>query len=149
MRAVVQRTNYSTVSVNGQETGKIDKGLTVLLGIKQGDTEKDVEYLMEKIVNLRIFSDQAGKMNRSLMDIGGEILLVSQFTLYGDVRKGRRPGFTEAALPELALPLYEYSVKFLEGLGVKVATGVFGADMLVRIDNDGPVTILLDSEKVF
>lgn len=149
MRAVVQRTVYSSVAVGGQETARINQGLMVLLGIKQGDTEKDAEYLMEKIVNLRIFSDEDGKMNLSLLNIGGEVLLVSQFTLYGDVRKGRRPGFSNAALPEIALPLYEYSVKFLEGLGVKVATGAFGAHMLVRIDNDGPVTILLDSEKVF
>ncbi len=149
MRAVIQRTTGSKVTVQGEITGQINRGLMVLLGIKKGDTEKEAEYMMDKIVHLRIFPDEEGKMNRSLIDNGGEILLVSQFTLYGDVRKGRRPGFSEAALPELALPLFEYSVKYLQDLGIKVATGIFGAEMLVRIDNDGPVTILLDSEKVF
>jgi len=149
LRAVVQRTTGSRVTVNDEETGRIEKGLMVLLGIKKGDTEKEAEYMMDKIINLRIFTDDEGKMNLSLLDIGGEILLISQFTLYGDARKGRRPGFSEAALPEIALPLYEYCVKYLQGLGVQTATGIFGADMMVTIDNDGPVTILLDSEKVF
>ncbi len=149
MRAVIQRTTGSKVTVQDEITGQIDRGLMVLLGVKKGDTEKEAEYMMEKIVNLRIFPDEEGKMNRSLIDMGGEILLVSQFTLYGDARKGRRPGFSEAALPELARPLFDYCVKYLRGLGITVATGIFGAEMLVRIDNDGPVTILLDSEKVF
>ncbi len=149
MRAVIQRTTGSKVTVENEITGQIAKGLMVLLGIKKGDTEKEAEYMMDKIVHLRIFPDEEGKMNRSLIDAGGEILLVSQFTLYGDVRKGRRPGFSDAALPELALPLFEYCCKYLQDLGIKVATGIFGAEMLVRIDNDGPVTILLDSEKVF
>ncbi len=149
MRAVIQRTIGSKVTVNDEITGEIKRGLMVLLGIKKGDTEKEAEYMMDKIVHLRIFPDEEGKMNRSLIDTGGEILLVSQFTLYGDARKGRRPGFSDAALPDLALPLFEYSVKYLEDRSIKVATGIFGAEMLVRIDNDGPVTILLDSEKVF
>ncbi|KUG03542.1 d-tyrosyl-trna(tyr) deacylase [hydrocarbon metagenome] len=149
MRAVIQRTIASKVTVEDEITGEIQKGSMVLLGIKRGDTEKEAEYLMDKIVHLRIFPDEEGKMNRSLIDVGGEILLVSQFTLYGDARKGRRPGFSDAALPELARPLFEYCVKYLQDLGIKVATGIFGAEMVVRIDNDGPVTILLDSEKVF
>jgi len=149
LRAVIQRTIASKVTVEDEITGEIQKGSMVLLGIKRGDTEKEAEYLMDKIVHLRIFPDEEGKMNRSLIDVGGEILLVSQFTLYGDARKGRRPGFSDAALPELARPLFEYCVKYLQDLGIKVATGIFGAEMVVRIDNDGPVTILLDSEKVF
>jgi D-tyrosyl-tRNA(Tyr) deacylase len=105
--------------------------------------------MMDKIINLRIFPDEEGKMNRSLLDMGGELLLVSQFTLYGDARKGRRPGFSEAALPKEAMALYKYSIDYLQDQGIRVATGVFGAEMLVKIDNDGPVTILLDSEKLF
>lgn len=149
MRAVVQRTKGSKVVADQKICGEIGSGFMVLLGIKRGDTEKEAQYIMDKIVNLRIFPDEEGKMNRSLLDMGGEILLVSQFTLYGDVRKGRRPGFSEAALPEEAKALYEYSIAYLEDQGIRVATGVFGADMLVKIDNDGPVTILLDSEKLF
>lgn len=149
MRSVVQRTKLSRVIVNGQETGKISKGLMVLLGIKKGDTEEDARYMMDKIINLRIFEDQEGKMNRSLLDVQGEILLVSQFTLYGDVRKGRRPSFIEAELPEAALPLFNYCLNYLQAQGVKVETGVFGADMQVDINNDGPCTILLDSERLF
>lgn len=149
MRAVIQRTKGSKVIVDNRTLGQIGLGLMVLLGIKQGDTAKDAEYMMDKIINLRIFPDEDGKMNRSLVNIGGEILLVSQFTLYGDARKGRRPGFSEAALPEEARALYEYSIDYLRGKGIGVATGEFGAEMLVKIDNDGPVTILLDSEKMF
>lgn len=149
MRAIVQRTNFSQVIVNDQETGRINKGIMVLLGIKKGDSESDARYIMEKIINLRIFEDQEGKMNRSLLDIQGEVLLVSQFTLYGDARKGRRPSFTEAELPEAALPLFNYCLNYLEDKQIKVETGVFGADMQVIIHNDGPCTILLDSEKLF
>lgn len=149
MRAVVQRTNHSRVAVEGEVKGEIYKGLTVLLGIKKGDNEKDAEYMMDKIANLRIFEDSEGKMNLSLLDIGGDILLVSQFTLYGDARKGRRPSFTEAEMPEKAQELFDYCVKILQGMGIKVETGVFGADMQVIIGNDGPCTILLDSERVF
>ena len=149
MRAVVQRTTGSRVLVNNQEIARIDKGLMVLLGIKKGDSNKDADYLMDKIINLRIFPDENGKMNLSLLDIGGEILLVSQFTLYGDVRKGRRPSFTEAELPDAALPLFEYCTVQLQKAGVNVQTGEFGADMIVEISNDGPCTILLDSARQF
>lgn len=149
MRAVVQRTNYSRVKVNGNIIGEINKGLMVLLGIKKGDSNKDGQYLMDKIVNLRIFPDEDGKMNRSLIEIEGEVLLVSQFTLYGDVRKGRRPSFTEAGLPEEALPLFNNCVSYLRELDIKVETGEFGAEMSLTIENDGPCTILLDSEKHF
>jgi D-tyrosyl-tRNA(Tyr) deacylase len=149
LRAVVQRTTGSRVLVNNQEIARIDKGLMVFLGIKKGDSNKDADYLMDKIINLRIFPDENGKMNLSLLDIGGEILLVSQFTLYGDVRKGRRPSFTEAELPDAALPLFEYCTVQLQKAGVNVQTGEFGADMIVEISNDGPCTILLDSARQF
>lgn len=146
---MVQRTIHSQVSVAGEVIGSIDRGLMVLLGVKKGDTLKDAEYIMDKIGNLRIFSDNEGKMNRSLLDINGEILMVSQFTLLGDTRRGRRPGFSDAALPETALPMFDYCVQYLRDMGIRVATGQFGADMQVSIENDGPVTILLDSEKLF
>lgn len=149
MRAVVQRSRASSVAVAGREIGSIEHGLVVLLGISQGDTPKEAHYIMNKIINLRIFPDGEGKMNRSLLDCGGEILLVSQFTLYGDARKGRRPSFIEAELPEKALPLFNYCVEYVKSQGVEVATGEFGADMLLTIQNDGPVTILLDSDKLF
>lgn len=149
MRAVVQRVSSSEVRVSGELRGRIERGLTVLLGIKRDDSEAEGNYLLEKIINLRIFPDEEGKMNRSLLDIEGEILLVSQFTLYGDARKGRRPSFTEAELPEAAEGLFEYCVDSLRRRGLRVETGVFGADMQLSIENDGPCTILLDSEKVF
>lgn len=149
MRAVVQRSLTSSVMVDGREVGQISRGLVVLLGICQGDSPKEAQYIMDKIINLRIFPDEDGKMNRSLMENGGEVLLVSQFTLYGDARKGRRPSFAEAELPDRALPLFNYCVEYVKSQGIQVATGEFGADMLVSIQNDGPVTILLDSEKVF
>jgi D-tyrosyl-tRNA(Tyr) deacylase len=149
LRAVVQRTTVSRVLVNNQEIARIDKGLMVLLGIKKGDSNRDADYLMDKIINLRIFPDENDKMNLSLLDIGGEVLLVSQFTLYGDARKGRRPSFSEAELPDAALPLFEYCVTLLRQDGVKVQTGEFGADMIVEISNDGPCTILLDSARQF
>ncbi|MEN6349537.1 MAG: D-aminoacyl-tRNA deacylase [Syntrophomonas sp.] len=149
MRAVVQRTNCSQVKVNGVTVGEIGIGLMVLLGIKKGDSIQEAGYLMDKIINLRIFPDDNGKMNRSLVEVGGEVLLVSQFTLYGDVRKGRRPSFTEAGLPEDAQPLFDYCVKYICERGLKVETGEFGADMVLTIENDGPCTILLDTEKQF
>jgi D-tyrosyl-tRNA(Tyr) deacylase len=149
MRAVVQRTMGSRVLVNNQEIARINKGLMVLLGIKKGDSTSDADYLMDKIINLRIFPDENDKMNLSLLDIGGEVLLVSQFTLYGDARKGRRPSFTEAELPDAALPLFEYCTAQLQQAGVNVQTGEFGADMIVEISNDGPCTILLDSVRQF
>lgn len=149
MRAVIQRTRHSKVLVDNEPKGEINHGLVVLLGVKKDDTKKDAEYIMEKIINLRIFADDEEKMNLSLKDINGEILLISQFTLYGDVRKGRRPSFTDAELPDKALEMFNYFVTLLEKKGIEVQKGVFGADMQLIIENDGPVTILLDSERQF
>jgi len=149
LRAVVQRTKHSRVSIGGLEKSHINHGLMVLLGIKQGDNAAAGEYLMDKIMNLRIFEDENGKMNRSLRDTDGDILMVSQFTLYGDVRKGRRPSFTAAELPETAQPLFDYCVEYVRAQGINIETGVFGANMQVDIENDGPCTILLDSERLF
>lgn len=149
MRAVIQRTIRSSVTSEGTETGRIGAGLTVLLGVGRDDDEKDVVYTADKILNLRIFEDEDGKMNQSLLQKGGEMLVVSQFTLYGDVRHGRRPSFTAAAPPDLANRLYEEFVQYVEKQGVRVATGVFQTEMVVSLDNHGPVTILLDSKKEF
>ena len=149
MRAVIQRTICSSVTSEGTETGRIGAGLTVLLGVGRDDDEKDVVYTADKILNLRIFEDEEGKMNQSLLQKGGEMLVVSQFTLYGDVRHGRRPGFTAAAPPDSANRLYEEFVQYVEKQGVRVATGVFQTEMVVSLDNHGPVTILLDSKKEF
>lgn len=149
MRAVVQRTIRSSVTSEGTETGRIGEGLTVLLGVGRDDDEKDVVYTADKILNLRIFEDEEGKMNQSLLQKSGEMLVVSQFTLYGDVRHGRRPSFTAAAPPDLANRLYEEFVQYVEKQGVRVATGVFRTEMVVSLDNHGPVTILLDSKKEF
>lgn len=134
--------------VDGQITGQIDTGLLVLLGVAKPDTAREVEYLVEKIANLRIFSDDAGKMNRSLIETGGALLVVSQFTLYGDCRKGRRPSFDSAAGAEQARELYEHFVSVAKGTGVRVETGVFQAMMAVSLTNDGPVTLILESEPV-
>lgn len=149
MRAVVQRTICSSVTSEGTETGRIGEGLTVLLGVGRDDDEKDVVYTADKILNLRIFEDEAGKMNQSLLQTGGEMLVVSQFTLYGDVRHGRRPSFTSAAPPDSANRLYEEFVQYVEKQGVRVETGIFQTEMVVSLDNHGPVTILLDSKKEF
>lgn len=149
MRAVVQRTIRSSVTSEGTETGRIGEGLTVLLGVGRDDDEKDVVYTADKILNLRIFEDEEGKMNQSLLQKGGEMLVVSQFTLYGDVRHGRRPSFTAAAPPDSANRLYEEFVQYVEKQGVRVATGIFQTEMVVSLDNHGPVTILLDSKKEF
>ena len=149
MRAVVQRTICSSVTSEGTETGRIGEGLTVLLGVGRDDDEKDVVYTADKILNLRIFEDEAGKMNQSLLQTGGEMLVVSQFTLYGDVRHGRRPSFTAAAPPDSANRLYEEFVQYVEKQGVRVATGIFQTEMVVSLANHGPVTILLDSKKEF
>jgi D-tyrosyl-tRNA(Tyr) deacylase len=149
MRAVIQRVSRAAVVVDNQTVGAIDQGLMILLGIARGDSDKDASYLAEKTAGLRIFADDAGKMNRSLEDIGGQILVVSQFTLLGDCRNGRRPGFAEAAPPEQADALYGIYVEALRSRGLKVATGVFRADMQVSMVNDGPVTMLLDSRKLF
>jgi len=149
MRAVVQRVKEGAVEIENREVGRIGQGLVILLGIGQNDQEKDAEYLAEKIANLRIFEDKQGKMNLSVQDINGQILVISQFTLYGDCKKGRRPSFISAALPEKAVKLYDYFVECIKNYGLKVETGEFQAMMLVKIYNDGPVTILLDSEKSF
>lgn len=149
MRAVVQRVRSASVSVNDETVGRIGRGLLVLLGVGRDDTDDDARYLSEKIVNLRIFDDDEGKMNLSVLDVGGSVLIVSQFTLYGDCRRGRRPSYTESAPPELAKRLYEYFVDVTRGHGLEVQTGIFAARMLVTLENDGPVTILLDSKKVF
>ena len=145
MRAVVQRVIQARVEVDGAVVGEIQAGLLVLLGVAKTDAAADADYLVEKIVNLRIFGDQAGKMNRSLLDTGGALLVVSQFTLYGDCRKGRRPGFDAAAGPELARALYEHFVATARATGVRVETGVFQAHMAVSLTNDGPVTLLVES----
>ncbi|WP_298704141.1 D-aminoacyl-tRNA deacylase [uncultured Veillonella sp.] len=149
MRAVVQRVSKASVTVDGDVVGNIGQGVLVLLGVGKEDTDKDAKYLAEKIVNLRIFEDDAEKMNLSLLDIQGSVLAVSQFTLYGDVRKGRRPGFDQAAPPAEANRLYEIFVEAVKALNCPVETGVFQADMKVELINDGPVTILLDSQKLF
>ena len=149
MRAVVQRVKRASVAVSDQITGEIGQGLMVLIGVEVGDGEKDLRYIAEKVPNLRIFEDDAGKMNRSLTDVGGAILAVSQFTLLGDAREGRRPSFIAAARPETANPMYQQLVDVWRGEGITIETGVFGADMAVSLVNDGPVTILLDSRKLF
>jgi D-tyrosyl-tRNA(Tyr) deacylase len=146
MRAVVQRVKQTTLRVDGREISQIPFGLTVFLGVKEGDSKAQADYLMKKIAALRIFEDDNGKMNLSVKDVGGEVLLVSQFTLYGDASHGNRPSFSLAARPELAEPLYEYAANALRALGVTVKTGVFGADMKIEQLNDGPVTILLERE---
>lgn len=147
MRAVVQRVSNCTVTVDKEITGQIGGGLLVLLGIRTGDSEKDATYLAKKIANLRVFPDSDDKMNLSVKDSNGEILIVSQFTLYGDCRKGCRPSYNNAAPPEVAEQLYEYFVNAVKEQGLPVATGRFQAMMEVKLINDGPVTILLDSEK--
>ncbi len=149
MRIVVQRVRRAAVTIDGVVHGAIAHGMVVLLGIRSSDTTSDLQWLAEKAVNLRIFDDQQGKMNRSLADIDGEMLIISQFTLYGDCRKGRRPGFSSAAPPKMAEPLYHQFVKEVQNLGIRVATGIFQATMEVELVNDGPVTLLLDSEKQF
>jgi D-tyrosyl-tRNA(Tyr) deacylase len=147
VRAVIQRVNRASVTVDGRVAGEIGAGLLVLLGVGRLDNPESASYLAEKITNLRIFSDEAGKMNLSLLDSGGAVLVVSQFTLYGDTRGGRRPSYIQAAPPEEANRLYEEFVRSMRALGVTVETGVFQAHMQVELVNDGPVTILVDSEK--
>ena len=149
MRAVIQRVTQASVSVDGEIKGAIGAGFLALIGVEAGDGEADLRYIADKVPNLRVFEDEQGKMNRSLMDVGGELLAVSQFTLLGDARGGRRPSFIAAARPEAADPLYERLVADWRARGIRVETGVFGADMKVALVNDGPVTILLDSHKLF
>lgn len=149
MRAVVQRVKQARVDVEGRTVGEIEQGLLVFLGVGEEDSEKDTEYLADKIANLRIFSDEKDLMNLSLLDTGGSALVVSQFTLWGDCRKGRRPSFARAARPERANGLYEYFIDLLRGKGVRVATGRFQEMMDVHLLNDGPVTLLLDSARTF
>ena len=149
MRAVLQRVSSASVSVDNEIIGQIDNGLMVLLGVEQGDTPADALALAEKTAYLRIFEDSEGKMNLSVQDTGGAVLAISQFTLLADCRKGRRPGFSQAALPELAEPLYQTYVNALRAFDLEVETGRFQADMQVALVNDGPVTMLLDSRKFF
>jgi len=146
MRVVVQRSKAARVTVDGEVTGQITKGFVLLVGVTHEDKEEDAAYLADKIANLRVFEDAAGKMNLSLLDVGGEILSVSQFTLYGDCRKGRRPSFIEAARPEQAVQLYEAFNGMLREKGICVETGVFGAMMDVELTNDGPVTLIVESK---
>jgi D-tyrosyl-tRNA(Tyr) deacylase len=149
MRAVVQRATRAKVTVNNKVVGEIEKGLVVLLGVARDDTKLDAAYLVEKITALRIFDDEEGKMNLSVKEVNGGVLVVSQFTLYGDVRRGLRPSWIEAAAPEVAEPLYEFFVRQMRTAVGEVATGSFRAMMQVELVNDGPVTILLDSKKLF
>jgi D-tyrosyl-tRNA(Tyr) deacylase len=149
VRAVVQRVRQSSVSVAGTVVGRIDRGLLVLLGVGVGDAEKDADLLAEKVLNLRVFPDDAGQMNRSVLDVRGGLLVVSQFTLYGDARKGRRPSYVDAASPEEANRLYERFVARVRSSGLEIATGVFRATMDVALVNEGPVTLLLDSRRQF
>jgi D-tyrosyl-tRNA(Tyr) deacylase len=149
VRAIIQRVTQASVSVEGQDVARIERGLLVLLGVEQGDTSGDADYLAEKTAGLRIFPDAAGLMNLSVIDCAGAALVVSQFTLLGDVRRGRRPSFTAAAQPDEANRLYEYYCRQLRSAGMEVGQGVFQADMQVALVNDGPVTILLDSRKTF
>jgi len=149
MRSVVQRVKRAAVTVNGERVGTIAAGLLVLLAVGQEDGADDISWMVDKLVGLRIFEDQEAKMNRSVLDVEGEILVVSQFTLYGDCRKGKRPSFSTAAPPEQAKALFDQSIDRIRSYGIKVETGVFQAEMDVELVNDGPVTILLDSKKKF
>ena len=149
MRAVVQRVTKADVTVDNEIVGKINQGFMVLLGVADEDTDADIKYLADKIINLRVFEDSDGKMNLSLNDIKGELLIVSQFTLYGDCRKGRRPSFDKAGKPEHAKAMYEKFIDYCKNEGFTVESGIFAADMSVSLVNDGPVTLLLDSTKLF
>ncbi len=147
MRAVLQRVRSATVTVEGGTIASIAQGLVVLLGVSKDDSDADVAYMADKIPQLRIFSDEAGKMNRSIMDVNGELLMVSQFTLLGDTHRGRRPGFDAAAPPDMAQRLYESASRAIREQGIQVQTGKFGANMVVTLENDGPVTFVLDSHR--
>ena len=149
MRAVVQRVKSASVKVDEKVIGQINNGILLLLGVEEADDDKDLEYMCDKVPNLRIFEDENGKMNKSLFDVAGSILVISQFTLLGDARKGRRPSFIAAARPEKAIPMYEKYINAMKEKNIRTQSGVFGADMKVQLINDGPVTILLDSKKMF
>jgi D-tyrosyl-tRNA(Tyr) deacylase len=149
MRGVVQRVKRASVSVDNKIIGEIENGILLLLGVENTDDEKDLEYMADKVPNLRIFEDENGKMNKSLTDVNGGLLVISQFTLLGDARKGRRPSFIQAAAPDKAVPMYESFIDKMKEKEIKTQCGEFGADMQVELVNDGPVTILLDSKKVF
>ena len=146
MRVVIQRVSQASVTINDAIEGKINTGFMILLGIGHEDTNEDIEWLTQKITNLRVFSDEEGKMNLSILDIKGEILLISQFTLFASTKKGNRPSFIQSAKPEIAIPLYEKFIESIKDFGIKVSTGIFGADMKVSLTNDGPVTIIIDSK---
>lgn len=148
MRALIQRAARAHVTVDGTVTGEIERGLVILLGVAPGDTDETAQRIAEKAIGLRIFEDDEGRMNRSLAEIGGAVLAISQFTLYGDMRRGRRPSFTGAAPPEVAAPLYDAFCAAIEALGVRCERGVFGAHMSVELVNDGPVTLMLDSDEL-
>lgn len=149
MRAVVQRVTEASVSVDGEIVGEIGNGLMVLLGVGDEDNDQDLEYLVEKIIGLRIFQDENDKMNLSLLDVNGELLVISQFTLYGDARKGKRPSFIKSARPDIGEKYYEEFIKKTKSLGINTEKGIFGAHMDVHLINSGPVTIMLDSKKLF
>ncbi len=144
MRVILQRVSRASVTIGGRVAGAIERGFCLLVGFTHGDTDAAVDWMAEKVAGLRLFSDSAGKMNLGLDEVGGEVLVISQFTLYGDTAKGRRPSFIDAARPEVAIPLYQRFIAALRGRGLEVASGEFGADMLVEIHNDGPVTLILD-----
>lgn len=144
MRVIIQRVKKADVKVQGEIVGAIDTGLLVFFAVHKDDTEDKIKKMADKILNLRIFSDEVGKMNLSLLDVGGEILVVSQFTLYGDTKKGKRPSFIESARPEKAIPMYENFVSYIKGKGIKIETGEFGKEMEVALVNDGPTTLLID-----
>lgn len=145
MKALIQRVTHAKVEVDGREVGAVGQGLLVLLGVAESDSEKSIDPLVQKVINLRVFEDEGGKMNLSLMDVKGQMLIVSQFTLYADTSGGRRPSFADAARPEKAIPLYNKFVQQCEEAGLKVATGEFGAHMKVELINDGPVTIMVEN----
>lgn len=147
MKALIQRVNFSKLAIDGKTHSQIDKGLLVLLGVEKEDAQKDIDYIVKKITNLRIFEDENGKMNLSVKDISGEIMLVSQFTLCADCSGGNRPSFINAELPNVAKDIYEKVVNKIEEQGISVKTGVFGADMKINLENDGPVTIILESKR--
>lgn len=147
MKALLQRVSYASVTVAGEVVGQIGRGFAILLGVTHGDGEAEAAWLAQKVAGIRLFEDEVGKMNLGLAEVGGEVLVISQFTLYGDARKGKRPSFIDAARPEQAEPLVDYFVAQLRAQGLTVATGRFGANMLVQIHNDGPVTLLLERDK--